>query len=404
MRILIIQPWIRLGGAELVSINLATALKSRGNEVAITCTYLDLDGMPKHAKDLDYLLPSRRISMLIEQSRLLFLLAGPWVLLWLVWRHSRDVDVLNSHEFPSTWVATLIGAIRRIPVVWSSYGPTRRFAFGQVPIIGVLDWFGWLIASSWLDRIIVRDVAAIHVPSDLSRNLIMERYGRSASVIGLGVDSKFYGAGSAERAKEKYGLDNKFVLLCVGKLHPQENQIICLQALKFILPSVPNAFVIFAGDGPMSSYLQQLARNWGLLENVDFLGQVSSWEIRDLFKACALHLYPPVNESWGLAPIEALCAERLSILSNDCGASEVIAAEEIGVVCDPTAQAFASHILEAHQNPSKVRRMAKNGKKYVERVLTWQIHAENVESLLSEFTKTEIESHPLPALDRGFEP
>jgi len=374
MKVLIIQPWIRLGGAEMVSVHLACELKHQGHNVSIACTYLDMTGMPDHANKVNYLLPPKRLSKWLAQNRILFYVLGPWILLALVWKYSNDVDILNPHEFPSTWVAVIISMFKKIPVVWSSYGPTRRFSVKEIANVGFVDWLGWGFASSFFDKVLVKRVNAIHVPSEKSRRSIRRRYNRDSTVIPLGVDEPFYRAGNGDRVKRNMNLKEKYVLLCVGKLHPQENQIICLESLKIVLESIPNAFLIIAGSGPMKKRLQQNVKDLELEHHVKFLGHVPSWEVRDLYRACSIHLYPPLDESWGLTPFEALSAQCISVVSSDCGAAEVIEREGIGVVCEPTSKAFAKKILEIQGNPNIYQDISTIGHQYVSKHLMWRNH------------------------------
>jgi glycosyltransferase involved in cell wall biosynthesis len=375
VKVLIIQPWIRLGGAEMVSVNLAYELQRLGHEVALACTYLDDAGMPEKAHEITYCLPPAWISRLIRKRRALFLLLGPWVLLWLVWRHARGVDVLNPHEFPSSWISVLVNVIRGIPVVWSSYGPTPRLQIREACKVGLGDWLGWRIASSWLDSLMVKQIAAIHVPSKRSRDQVWARYQRVATVIPLGVDAAFYGAGSGEHTILCQGMNRRPVLLCVGKLHPQENHAVCLRVLKRILPLHPEACLVIAGDGPLLHHYQDLAAALGISDRVRFLGHLPCWEVRELYQRCHVHLYPPKNESWGLAPFEALCAGRISIVSLESGAAEVIGGQGIGVVSEPTAEAFAHHLQEVLDDPSSHQQMVLKGREFVAGHLTWRQHA-----------------------------
>jgi len=337
-----------------------------------------MTGMPDQTKEVNFHLPALRISRWLAQYRYLFYLLGPWVLLSLVWNHSSDVDVLNPHEFPSTWIATIVSFFKKIPVVWSSYGPTRRFSAKEISDIGFVDWLGWGFASSLIDRILVKRVYAIHVPSEKSPQSIRRRYKRDSVVILLGIDGPFYSEGNGDRVERMLELKDKYVLLCVGKLHPQENHIICLEALKVVLESIPNAFLIIAGSGPIMKRLQQMVKDLDIVQHVRFLGHVPSWEVRDLYKACAIHLYPPIDESWGLTPIEALCAQRISIVSDDCGVAEVIKKEGIGVVCEPTSGAFAKEILKIWKKPEIYQEMSIVGRRYISDNLMWRNHSQAV--------------------------
>lgn len=376
MKILIVQPWIRLGGAELTSINLAYQLQQRGYRAPIACLFFDPEGLPKHAGLVEYLLPPPWISRLISRNRIAFLLFGPWILAGLVWKHSLDAAVINSHEFPTTWIGVLVGLIRRIPTVWTSYGPTRRFSAREIKFIGLPDWLGWLVASSYLDRVIVRHVSAIYVPSQRSKNQIRQRYSREPEILPPGIDAGFYGAGDGDSAIAEYGQQGKFLLLCVGKLHPQENQSVCIHALKHVLDVIPNASLIIAGGGPMARWLRQNAAEIGVEQHVHFIGHVSSAKVRDLYKACAIHLYPPVDESWGSTPFEALAAGKVSVVSDESGAAEVISQEGLGVVCEPTPRAFIRHIVDVYQNPAAYEWTARKGRDFVQRNLSWDAYAD----------------------------
>lgn len=382
LNVLIIQPWIRQGGAELISVYLANELVEAGHTAPIACTFVDLAGMLDQARVVQYLIPPRWLSRLCQRSRLIFLLLGPWLLLALVWRHSKDIDVLNPHNFPASWVAVVVGALSRIPVVWTCNEAPERLPWGDALKVGLADFLGWLAASSWLDRFLVKRVAAIYVPSEKTKTQVRERYDRDAAVIHLGVDVQFFEKGDGVRVRERLGISDRFVLLTVGKLHPQKNQIVCLRALRELAGEIPEAVLLLVGDGPMLDEWRDLAVTWGLGDQVRFLGNQTNRATRDLYGACDLNLFSPINQSWGFTPFEALCAQRISVLSSDCGAAEVIGGQRVGVVSEPTSTAFAKNILRVYEHPAFYQEMAARGRDYVARSLTWGAYTENVLALL----------------------
>ena len=384
MRILIIQPWIRQGGAELISVHLANELQKRGHDVAIACTFIALSGMPKHVHELNYSLPPHWLSRLCERSRFFFLLLSPWILLLLVWNHSRNVEILNPHNFPASWIAVLVGSLRRIPVVWTCNEPPIRVPLADAFKVGIGDFLGWILASSWIDKFIARKVSWTYVPSERTRRQVRDRYKKDASVIPIGVDASSFSNGNDAGVDEKLIMRDKFVLLTVGKLHPQKNQVVCLMALRKVLISEPDTILVLAGDGPMSRFWGQLAREWGVADQVRFLGHVSSSEVQALYRACDLNLFPAINQSWGFTPFEALGAGRISVVSDDCGAAEVLAKEGIGVVCEPSADAFAESILKVRKNPARYEEMAVRGRHFVAQRLSWRSYTDRFVELINE--------------------
>ena len=384
MKILIIHPWIRLGGAEQICWKLASQLQEQGHEARIVSTYFDPAGLPKQVEELEYLLPPVWMAQLARRNRAFFLLVAPWILLILAWKNSRDVDVLNPHNFPAAWVAVIVGMLRRIPVVWTCNEPPERIDWKTGFTVGIGDFFGWWLASSWIDRLLMKKVAKAYVPSELTRKQVRLRYGIDPSIVRLGVDSEFYGYGGETSAAKRLNLEGKFVLLCVGKLHPQKNQFVCIDALKLVLPEIPNAVLVLAGDGPMANELLARAMKSGLSSRVVFLGNTDSKEVRDLYAACNINLFPPTNQSWGLTPFEALCAEKVSIVSTDCGAAEVLGERGIGFICDPIPEAFAEMILAVHTNPNLSLTMARTGRRFVESNLTWNQYANDALRLMED--------------------
>lgn len=375
-RIVIIQPWIRLGGAELVSVHLAHELERMGHNVSIVCAFLELEGMPEQAKRLQYRLPSSWLAEKMRKNRALFLILCPWVLLALVWKHSARATILNPHNFPSMWVASIVGRLKGMPVVWYCNEPPARVPLWNALRIGIPDFLGWFIASSWLDQIFAKGSATICTPSVMTQLQAKERYKREVKVLPVGIDADFFRKGIGSIQKSEFGFDGKYVLVCVGKLHPQKNQIVCLEAMREIFNQIPNSMLMLAGDGPSARELKSLSNRWGLADRVIFLGQVDSFTVRRLFQACDINLVPAVNQSWGFTAFEALCTGKVSVVSTSAGgATEILGENRIGLVSEPTGQAFARAILELHRDRSMYMQMSATGEEYVLRHLTWQAFA-----------------------------
>ena len=377
LSIVIIQPWIRLGGAELLSVHLTHELERMGHSAAIVCAFLELDGLPEQAKRLQYHLPAPWLAERMRKSRVLFLILSPWVLLALVWKHSRGTKVLNPHNFPATWVASVVGTLRRIPVVWSCNEPPTRVPLREALRVGIPDFLGWFVASSRLDRLFVKGIVEICVPSAMTQLQAQKRYGRAVKVLHVGVDADFFRSSNGSDPRSAFGLNGKHVLLCVGKLHPQKNQIVCLEALREVVHQIPNAVLVLAGDGPSAVELKSLSKQWGLGKQVLFLGHADSLTVRQLFQACDVNLVPAVNQSWGFTAFEALCTGKVSIVSQSAGgATEILRENRIGLISEPKGQAFAQAILRLHKDRRTYRQLSSSGQEYVLRHLTWQAYAQ----------------------------
>jgi glycosyltransferase involved in cell wall biosynthesis len=99
---------------------------------------------------------------------------------------------------------------------------------------------------------------------------------------------------------------------------------------------------------------------------------------------CDVNLFPALNQSWGLTPFEALCAGKISVVSTESGASELLSEKEIGVVCEPTPKDFGAQILDIFENRGRYDHVAEQGHRYIKRHLTWDRYARSVLQLMNE--------------------
>ena len=141
LRILIIQPWLSYRGAETVSVSLARELVSQGHDARLVTVFVDESQPPHGINHVKVIKAPSLIARLCKANPFLYLLIGPLCLLVMIWRTSKGVDILNPHNPPSLLLASIIGRIKGIPVVWSCHSlPTSKELFKRESL---LDYFAW---------------------------------------------------------------------------------------------------------------------------------------------------------------------------------------------------------------------------------------------------------------------
>lgn len=90
--------------------------------------------------------------------------------------------------------------------------------------------------------------------------------------------------------------------------------------------------LVLVGEGPELSEAQNLVRELGLEEKVQFLGKQD--EVAELFAAADLFLLPSEKESFGLVALEAMAAGVPVIGSNAGGIPEVVVHGQTGYLAD----------------------------------------------------------------------
>ena len=100
--------------------------------------------------------------------------------------------------------------------------------------------------------------------------------------------------------------------------------------------------VVIAGDGPDRQRLERLAHDRGLDGRARFAGRVSEQELADLYARCLAVYYAPVDEDYGMVPLEAFLSEKPVLTTTDAGGPlEVVADGATGLVVSPDAGELA---------------------------------------------------------------
>jgi glycosyltransferase involved in cell wall biosynthesis len=382
LKVLIVTPHIFAGGAEKVALHSAQQLELMGCEVSIVSLSVDLGGLPEKLRGLRYILPKKPLkespikgsgsavkSMAIETSELSKLIRA----------HAKDFDVLNPFNFPSYW-ATFLAQSRK-PVVWTCsevLGPYRqtkelfeRSAFFRLSL-GLTVSIDTYIVKHGVDEIVTY--------SALNSQLIMKRFGLPSTVIPACVDFDFFSQSISE-AKAKLGFQGTLLLLHVGWLVPSKNQIVSIQALHILKQKVPTIKLVIVGTGSSESFLRHETERLGLKGNVVFMDVTTQEKLRLLYQACDFNLYPVKNQTFGLVPFEVLAAGKPSIVSDECGAADVLRKEKIAFLISPSADALAGTLSFALDHPEQVKDMVERGQRYVRDNLTWERYAKDLYSV-----------------------
>jgi glycosyltransferase involved in cell wall biosynthesis len=357
-------------------LNLAYHLNAMGCDVHIATLSLDSSKLPPHLTKLNYILPEKRLELSKMDgvgTTLTSMLRELHSLVRVLRTCSDEFDLLNAYNFPSYWATYF--AKNSSPVIWTCsevlgpYGQTKdlhdRSCLFRVA----------LKSAKVVDKLMVdRSIEAIVTCSELNRHLIKERYGRNSVVIRTGVDYEFFSA-QVPDAMNRLELCDGPLLLQVGSLIQRKNQISSIRALKILKHELGCVKLVIVGEGPWKPILQEEAKKLHLEEAIIFMGKVSEDDLRCLYRACDVNLFPGKDQTWGLVPFEALAAGKPSIVAQGCGAAEIVERERIGFVVNPSAEDLASAVNFILKHSEYVEDWVHRGQRYVKDNLSWERYA-----------------------------
>ncbi len=148
------------------------------------------------------------------------------------------------------------------------------------------------------------------------------------SVINNGVDERFFSEVPESRDEIKKELADKFhiekdYVLFIGTLEPIKNLTRLIHAFKIFKENAKRKgqrhdyqLVIGGKRGWLAKEYLQIAKDFGLEDDVKFLGYVEGDDLKKLFKNAKLFIMPSLYEGFGMTVLEAMASGTPSIISD----------------------------------------------------------------------------------------
>ena len=129
--------------------------------------------------------------------------------------------------------------------------------------------------------------------------------------------------------------------------------------------------IVIAGEGPDRERLERLARERGLNGRARFTGRVGESELADLYARCLAVYYAPVDEDYGMVPLEAFLSEKPVLTTTDAGGPlEVVSDGSTGLVVTPDVAEIARALGWLREHRDEAATYGRAGKAIATEV-TW---------------------------------
>lgn len=260
----------------------------------------------------------------------------------------RQVGVIHAHGLNAAFIAKFLKRLfkrRLVTSIHAVYNLTSGSRLGRA--------VRWTLSSS--DAVLTlshqsrAELIALGLPE------------ARVKVCTYWVDQEKFRPIQATEHRKQMGWEGRFVVLFVGRL-------IAIKGIELLLKVAERSderfLFVFAGDGPMSTKIQEAASR---RPNVCFLGGVDNRDLPRYYNGADVLAVPShYEEGFGRVIVEALSCGLPVIGSRRGGIPEAID-DTVGVLVEPTVDAFQTAIVSLYQEPARLEQLRRNCRAFAER-------------------------------------
>jgi glycosyltransferase involved in cell wall biosynthesis len=350
------------GGTTTACVELATAQRRHGMEVAILSTWRSGESLG----GVEILRDQHGEGFVTLVGPTQGLLRGHPDLQAAIARAIGACDVVHVH---GVWEAIQHQAVRQAirlgkPVVWASHGMLDPWSLAQGRWKKKLFWW-------WHWRKLAPEVAAMHYITRSEARLAAPMTGGAARNIVEPLGTAVPEAGTRQPCGRR--------VLFLSRLHPKKNVECLLEACAGPVAEPWSLTLAGGGDAVYQKSLEERIRTLGIEARVTLAGDVRGREKSGLFAAADLFCLPSHQENFGIVVIEALAHGVPVLISPAVGLAEDLAGERAVRVIDGGAAEWA-RAIDAALGDDKLRKdAAEGGPELVAKRFSWEAIAQRWE-------------------------
>lgn len=298
-------------------------------------------------------------------------------------RREKIQKIIVTHVLPAGTAAYLLKMIIHVPYIVSLHGLDVALSQSSA-------------RKRWLARQIIRNAENVIVNSDFTKKMILN--------LNLCAENKIivvYPCPSVVKMKildnvrarliENYHLQDKKIILTVGRLIERKGQDKVIQALPQILEKVPNAVYLIVGNGDYLKYLQEQIVALKLENKVLIFTDIADYELpvfyemADVFAMPCRELENGDVEGFGIVYLEANFYGKPVVAGNSGGAVDAVENNVNGLVVDPLSlNEISGAIVSLLTDENKAREMGERGRKRVVEKFNWKEQVKKIVEILNE--------------------
>ena len=303
----------------------------------------------------------------------------------------QAADIARAEGCDTVWYGAAAPLGLLTPALRRRFGVERTVASTHGHEVG---WASLPGARQILHRVGTQNDVVTYLGA-YTRRRLAPALGRHPRLVRLssGVDVGVFRPGSGgDQIRQRYGLGERPVVVCVSRLVPRKGQDVLVRALPAIRGAVPDAALLVVGGGPYRATIERLARENAVEQDVVVTGSVpwaelpAHYDAGDVFAMpCRTRRRGLEVEGLGIVFLEA-SATGLPVVAGDSGGSpDAVLPGETGEVVDGTdVAAVARAVIGYLADRDRARAAGERGRRWVEDRWRWDVLARRLGALLED--------------------
>lgn len=263
------------------------------------------------------------------------------------WRERRPDVVHIATEGPLGWAALKLARRMLIPVTTSFHTNFHRYCRHY--------------RMGWLRGAVMRHLRTLHnqsaytmVPDAVLRQTLQQEGYRNVVVLGRGVDAGLFDpARRSAELRAAWGVkENAPVAIHVGRMAPEKNLDMVVQAFEQIQRRQSDARLVWVGDGPQ---LEKMRRRY---PHHIFAGSRRGADLAEHYASADVFLFPSLTETYGNVVPEAM-ASGLAVVAYDYAAAAMhITQRESGLLAPfGDSETYLRRVSGLASDPKQIRQL-----------------------------------------------
>jgi phosphatidylinositol alpha-1,6-mannosyltransferase len=208
--------------------------------------------------------------------------------------------------------------------------------------------------------------------------------------IAPGIDVDHFCPQDSTALRKELKLENKRVIVSVGRLVHRKGQDHLIQALPQILKSVPDAHILMVGQGPYLPHLKKLVARHNLNDHVSFIGRIQYAQLPQYICAGDIFAMPSRSrffglevEGLGIVYLEASACGLPVIAGSSGGAPDAVLDGVTGFVVDgENNEEIAAAAIRLLNDVDGAKAMGTAGREWIIENWRWEIWSQRFNKLL----------------------